>query len=192
VDIFQTPQAIAQRVADLGQAITTFYQDVDPAFSKTDSKPKTLLVLGLLNGSFMFMADLIRQLDLPCEVRFIKVSSYGDGRQSNGQPLVDWLGLQPTQWAGRHVLVVDDILDTGLSVQTVVDALLADPQLNPASCQVAVLLDKPAGRDVPLAPQYTPQFVGFTLSGEDATRYVVGYGLDDAGAYRELPYLGLL
>lgn len=138
-----------------------------------------LLVAGLLTGSFVFIADLIRELcrrSLSLHVDFMDVSSYGSGTESSGN-IVIGKGLTSSV-KGRHVLIVDDILDTGRTLEFVVEYI---EDLQPASVATCVFLDKPERRVVEIEADY----VGFRV--ED--RFIVGYGLDYGSRYRELPYL---
>jgi hypoxanthine phosphoribosyltransferase len=139
-----------------------------------DYAGKKPLVIGILKGSFMFTADLVRELDFPLEIEFVRVSSYGRARQSSGKITV----VQGVRTAvkGRHVLVIEDIIDSGLSLRFVLDSLR---RKKPASIKVCCLLDKPARRAVPVPVNYT----GF----EAPDRFLVGYGLDWGEQYRNLP-----
>lgn len=139
-----------------------------------DYAGKKPLVVGILKGSFMFMADLVRELDFPLEIDFVRVASYGRGRQSSGKITVVQGIRSPVK--GRHILVVEDIIDTGLSLRYVLDSLR---RKQPASLKVCCLLDKPSRRMVPVPINYT----GF----EAPDKFLVGYGLDWAEQYRNLP-----
>lgn len=132
-----------------------------------------LLVLGVLKGAFMFLADLVRHLDMDAQIDFVAVSSYGLGTQSSGAPVIE---MPPSvRVEGRDVLVVEDILDTGLSMAALFEHLRAR---SPRSLRLCVLIDKRARREAPIAGDY----VGFELS----EGFVVGYGIDYAGRYRQL------
>ena len=135
------------------------------------------LVIGVLKGAWLFMADLVRQLTIPVCCEFVRVSSYGTGTITSGQPrlLLD-VGESVT---GRHVLVVDDIIDTGISVSWLLERLR---ERQPASLRLCSLLDKPSRRRVPVQADY----IGFEIPD----RFVVGYGIDYAEQFRELPYIG--
>ena len=139
-----------------------------------DYATKKPLVIGILKGSFMFMADLVRELDFPLEIDFVRVSSYGQARRSSGKIMVVQGIRAPVK--GRHVLVVEDIIDSGLSLRFVLDSLR---RKKPASIKVCCLLDKPARRTVHVPVNYT----GF----ETPDKFLVGYGLDWAEQYRNLP-----
>ena len=139
---------------------------------------RELVVVSLLNGTVMFLADLIRCLSLPLRLDFMGVSSYGKGTESGNLVFTKELRLDVK---GRDVLLVDDILDTGKTVARVVEKLNA---LKPQRLKVCVLLDKPSRRVEPVKADYT----GFTIPDQ----FVVGYGLDYAEKYRNLPFVGVL
>jgi hypoxanthine phosphoribosyltransferase len=144
-----------------------------------DYRDKNPVLLGILKGSFIFLADLVRQLDFPLEVEFIRVASYGAGRQSAGRVTVVQ-GLRcPVR--GRHVLVVEDIIDTGITVAFLMDYL---KKKRPASLRLCALTDKPARR----RPGVTIDYLGLTVPDE----FLVGYGLDCAEKYRNLPDICVL
>lgn len=165
-DVLITHQAIQQRIRELGQQITEDYRDQAP------------LLVGVLKGAFMFMADLARVIDLPVEVDFMAVSSYGSSTKSSGVVrIVKDLDLDLTD---RHVLLVEDIVDSGLTLNYVVKNLLAR---GPASLDVCALVVKEGGQKVEPSLRY----VGFDIPDE----FVVGYGLDAAEKYRNLDDLYL-
>ena len=144
-----------------------------------DFQCEELMVIGLLRGSFMFMADLVRLFythHIKLIVDFMTVSSYGSSTESSGR--VKFLRDISINIAGQCVLLVDDILDTGRTMDSVYKHLLKD---NPAQIKTCVFLDKPERRIVP----FTPDYVGFQVPDE----FVIGYGLDYDGRYRELPYI---
>ena len=143
-----------------------------------DYKGKELIVVGLLKGACPFLADLARAVDLDIRMDFMKVSSYGSGRESSGNVKIA-LDID-SDIDGKHVLVVEDIVDTGQTLAVVIKHLQAS---NPASVRVCSLLDKPSRRKVDVSADY----VGFTI--EDY--FVVGYGMDLDGLYRNLPYVGV-
>lgn len=156
--------AIAARVAELGRQISADYAG------------REVLVVGVLTGAFIFTADLVRALDLPLAVDFIRVASYGEATCSSGRiSLTKELECQVT---GRHLLLVEDIVDTGRTLAWLKDHLLAR---NPASLKVCALIDKSERREVAVAVDY----VGFPV----AEGFLVGYGLDCGGRYRQLPDL---
>ncbi len=142
--------------------------------------PETFTLVGLLKGSFILVADLARALSrqgLAPRIEFFRLASYGDARESSGR--VSLVGAPPGGLAGRKVLLVDDILDTGRTLQTAVGLL---KEAGAAEVRTCVLLDKPARRALPVQAD----FVGF----EVPDRFVVGYGIDAADTHRELPFIG--
>ncbi|MFN8060853.1 MAG: hypoxanthine phosphoribosyltransferase [Vicinamibacterales bacterium] len=161
-------ETLATRITELAREIEAQYGARTPVH-----------LICVLKGGFVFLADLVRQLNLPVTLDFISMSSYAKGTTSSGEvKLVKDLdsGIQ-----GRDVIVVEDIVDTGLTLQYLLEILQAR---GPRSLKVACLLNKPSRRKVDV----TVDFVGFTI----ADRFVVGFGLDFEGAYRHLPYIGLL
>ena len=168
VDILISEADVRSRITELGAEITHFYQqqDIDK-----------LIVVGLLRGSFMFMADLVRELKLPVEVEFMTTSSYGAGMTSNHDVKIskDLEG----DIRNEHVLIVEDIIDTGYTLEKVRSILnLRDP----ASLAICTLLDKPSRREV----EVPIEWIGFSIPDE----FVVGYGIDYAQRYRNLGYIG--
>ncbi|MFN7598508.1 MAG: hypoxanthine phosphoribosyltransferase [Cereibacter sp.] len=166
IDEMISAKAIAARVETLARDITQH-------FSGTDK----LIVVGLLRGSFVFIADLVREIDLPVEVDFLEASSYGDGMESSREVriLKDLRG----EIAGRDVLVVEDIVDTGFTLGHVVRLLQSR---EPKRLEVCALLDKPTRREVDIRATWT----GFVIPDE----FVVGYGIDFAQRNRNLPFIG--
>ncbi len=162
-----TKEQIAARVAELGREITADYSD------------KQLTVVCVLKGSFVFAADLVRAIDLPLSVEFLGVQSYGDGVDSSGVVRITLDLTRPI--ADRDVLVIEDIVDTGLTLSYLMDQLHAR---GPSSLRVCSLLHKPARSEKPVAIDY----LGFTI--DDV--FVVGYGLDWAQKYRNLPGIGVV
>lgn len=160
-------EEIARAVDRLACEISRDYQDKEP------------LVIGILKGSFVFMADLIRRLDLPLELDFVRLCSYGAARASSGRVKVVQ-GLN-TPVRGRDVLVVEDIVDTGITISFLLDYL---KKRRPASLKLCALTDKPARRRVAVPVDY----VGFTVPDE----FIVGYGLDCAQQFRNLPDIYVL
>jgi hypoxanthine phosphoribosyltransferase len=152
----------------LGAEITRDYTD-----------RKGVHLVGVLKGAFVFMSDLVRQIGLPVTIDFLALSSYAAGTTSSGE--VKLLKDLDAALAGRHVVVVEDIVDTGLTLSYLQEILRAR---GPASLRTACLLSKPSRRKVDV----TVDYIGFTI--ED--RFVVGYGLDYAEQYRHLPYIGTL
>jgi hypoxanthine phosphoribosyltransferase len=141
---------------------------------KRDYQEKQLLLVGVLTGSFVFMADLIRQLDLPLELDFVRLSSYGTATESSGRVRVHQ-GLN-TRIKGSNVLVIEDIVDTGITTSFLLDYL---KKKEPASLKLCALTDKPSRRRVPVAIDY----LGLSLPN----KFVVGYGLDFNQSFRNLP-----
>ena len=141
---------------------------------RQDYLGKNPLLIGVLKGSFMFMADLVRLLDFPLEVEFIRLSSYGRGRESSGRIKVGQ--ALRAQIRGRDVLVIEDIVDTGLTSAFLMDYLR---KKKPASLRLCTLTDKPSRRQVPV----TIDYLGFTVPD----RFIVGYGLDLDERFRYLP-----
>ena len=144
-----------------------------------DYAGKEIMLISVLRGSFIFMADLCRAIDLDCTLDFMSVSSYGKGTSSSGQ--VQITKDLSEDISGRHIIVVEDILDSGNTLYNLAGHLR---DRGAASVALCVLLDKPARREKPIEPNY----VGFTVPDE----FVVGYGLDYADRYRNLPYVGVL
>ncbi|RLJ41669.1 hypoxanthine phosphoribosyltransferase [Litoreibacter meonggei] len=153
--------------------IETLAREIHDRFADTDK----LVVVGLLRGSFVFIADLVRELDLPVEVDFLEASSYGDGMESSREVriLKDLRG----EIGGRDVLVVEDIVDTGFTLSHVLHLL---ESRSPARIETIALLDKPTRREVDIKATWT----GFDIPDE----FVVGYGIDYAQRNRNLPYIG--
>ena len=166
IDQMISAKAIAARVEALARQITTHFAGSDK-----------LIVVGLLRGSFVFIADLVREIDLPVEVDFLEASSYGDAMQSSREVriLKDLRG----QIAGQDVLVVEDIVDTGFTLHHVIHLLQSRA---PARLEVCALLDKPSRREVDIRATWT----GFEIPDE----FVVGYGIDFAQRNRNLPFIG--
>jgi len=160
-------ETLQGRIAELGAAITDDYRGRD------------LLLIGVLKGAVFFMADLMRQIDVPCEVDFMAISSYGAGVDSSG--VVRILKDLDVSIEGRNVLVVEDIIDSGLTLSYLLRNLEAR---EPASLEVCALMTKPERRQNDVECRY----VGFEIPN----RFVIGYGLDFAERYRNLPYVGVL
>jgi hypoxanthine phosphoribosyltransferase len=158
-------EQIADRVRQLATQISADYAD------------KPLVIIGVLKGAWVFMADLVRQLTIPVKCEFVQVSSYGLATETSGEPRL-LLDVR-SRLEGAHVLVVDDILDTGISVSWLLNHL---QEKRPASLRLCVLLSKPSRRRVAVRADY----VGFEIPD----RFVVGYGLDSGERFRELPYVG--
>ena len=144
-----------------------------------DYEGKDLLIVGILNGAIVFVTDLMRQIDRQINIDFMSVSSYGNGTTSSGN--IHVAKDLNSDIAGRNVLIVEDILDTGNTLHQLTKML---KERNPASLKVCVLLDKPARREKPI----TADYAGFEVPDE----FVVGYGLDYCQQYRNMPYIGVL
>lgn len=166
IDEMISAKSIAARIESLAQ-------EIKREFAKTDK----LVVVGLLRGSFVFIADLVRELDLPVEVDFLEASSYGDAMESSREVriLKDLRG----QIEGRDVLVVEDIVDTGHTLSHVTGFLQTR---HPGKLKTIALLDKPSRREV----DFRADWIGFEIPDE----FVVGYGIDFAQRNRNLPYIG--
>lgn len=166
IDELISAKAIAARVESLAKEIAEFYADTDK-----------LTVVGLLRGSFVFIADLVRELDLPVEVDFLEVSSYGNATESSREVRVlkDLRG----EIEGRDVLLVEDIVDTGYTLRHVLDFL---GTRHPKRLEVCALLDKPSRREV----EVKARWIGFEIPD----KFVVGYGIDFAQRNRNLPHIG--
>lgn len=160
-------ESIQDKVKELGALITEDYRGERP------------LLVGVLRGAVVVMADLMRAVDLPCEIDFMDISSYGSGTSSSG--VVRILKDLEEDITGRHVLIVEDIIDTGLTLSYLRRSLLAR---RPRSLEICAILSKPSRRRVDLEVKY----LGFEVPDE----FVVGYGLDYAGAYRNLPDICVL
>ena len=158
---------IAKRVKELGEQISTAYPDGD------------LLVLGLLKGSFIFLSDLVRQITRPIQVDFLVAASYGDNTFSSGT--VRLLYDPETELEGKHILLVEDIVDTGRTLTRLIDLL---KERNPSSLEICALLHKHVAREL----KYPTKFVGFDAPNE----FLVGYGLDHAENFRHIPYIASL
>ncbi len=166
--ILLTEEQIQARITELGEILTEDYKDKNP------------IVVGVMKGVVVFYADMIRKIKTPCQMDFMWISSYA-GTESTGNMIVR--RDVSSDIKGRHVLVLEDIFDTGNSLDYTVKHLLAK---EPASVKVCTLLDKPERRN----PNITlkPDYIGFTIPNE----FVVGYGLDFNENYRNLPYVGIL
>ena len=159
--------ALQRRIHELGEEISNDYAGRD------------LLLVGVLKGAVFFMADLMRNLTIPCEIDFMAISSYGDSTDSSG--VVRILKDLDINIEGRDVLVVEDIIDSGLTLSYLMRNLEAR---EPASLEICALLTKPERREIDVPVRY----VGFEIPN----RFVIGYGLDFAERYRNLPYVGVL
>ncbi len=160
-------KTLQKRVAELGEQITNDYQGKD------------LLIIGIFKGAVPFLADLIRQIKIPLKYDFMAVSSYGAGTRSSGAVRI--LKDLDTSVEEQHVLIVEDIVDSGLTLNYLKENLM---RRHPLSLRIVTLLDKPERREANVQPDYN----GFVIPNE----FVVGYGLDFNEMYRNLPYVGIL
>lgn len=167
-EVLYTEEQLQARVKELGAQITKDYADKDK-----------ILLVSVLRGSYIFMADLSRAIDLPCLIDFMVVSSYGAGTTSSGQ--VEIKKDISSSIEGYHVIIVEDILDSGNTLAFLKNYLMTK---GAASITIATLLDKPARREKPI----TADYAGFEVPDE----FVVGYGLDYCQQYRNMPYIGVL
>ncbi len=158
---------IRNRVERMGFDISEEYKD------------KPLLLLGVLKGAFVFLSDLCRAINIPCEIAFLRASSYGNDTKSSGK--VEIKMDTDADISKYHVLIVDDIVDTGLTLKKIKAAV---KRQKPLSVKTAVFLDKPDRREV----KFTPDYYAFSVPDY----FVVGYGMDYAEKYRNLPYVGVL
>jgi hypoxanthine phosphoribosyltransferase len=165
--IVYSQEQIAERVRELGAEITAAYPDGE------------LLVLGLLKGSFIFLSDLVRQVERPLQVDFLVASSYGDSTASSGN--VRLLYDPETELDGKHILLVEDIVDTGRTLSRLMDLLQAR---KPRSVEICALLHKHIATEL----RYPTRFIGFDAPNE----FLVGYGLDHAENFRHIPYIASL
>jgi len=166
-DVLIQPEELQRRIAELGEEVSADYAGRD------------LLLVGVLKGAVFFMADLMRCLTIPCEIDFMAISSYGDSTDSSG--VVRILKDLDINIEGRDVLVVEDIIDSGLTLSYLMRNLEAR---EPASLEICALMTKPERREIDVPVRY----VGFEIPN----RFVIGYGLDFAERYRNLPYVGVL
>ncbi|NLM42006.1 MAG: hypoxanthine phosphoribosyltransferase [Firmicutes bacterium] len=167
VKVLISAEEIARRVQELGQQISQDYQGQD------------LMIIGILKGAVVFLSDLIRHITVPLELDFMAISSYGEATETSG--VVQLLKDLDRPIEGQHVLIVEDIIDSGLTLSYLYQLLQSR---NPASLKTAVLLDKPERRRTVFIPDY----IGFSIPD----KFVIGYGLDYNHKHRELPYVGVL
>ncbi len=167
IDVMITQEEIENKVLEIAKQI------------EADYKGESLLVVGILKGASVFVSDLIRKIDLDINIDFMSVSSYGNGVESSGT--VKILKDLDVDIDGKHVLIVEDIIDSGLTLSNLVAAL---ETRNPKSLKLCTLLDKPHRRTAQMHVDY----IGFEI--ED--KFIVGYGIDWAEKYRNLPYIGVV
>lgn len=165
--VFFSGEELQARVAEMGAQITKDYEGKNPLF------------VGVLKGSFVFMADLMRSVDDYCDIDFMAVSSYGSGTTTTGAVKINKDLTYSVE--GRHIILIEDILDSGVTLSYLKKYIEAR---KPASVRICTLLDKPARRKADISADY----VGF----ECPDAFIVGYGLDYAERYRNLPYIGVL
>ena len=165
--ILYSPEVLAEKVRQIGQKISHDYAGKNP------------LLVSVLKGSVVFMSDLMRAIDIPCQIDFMMVSSYGAGVKTSG--VVKIMKDLDTPLEGRDLIIVEDILDSGKTLHYLKGML---SERHPNSIRIAALLDKPERREAPI----TADYVGFNVPNE----FVVGYGLDYSEVYRNLPYIGIL
>ena len=165
--ILYSPEQLAQKVQEMGKAISRDYAGKNP------------LLVSVLKGSVVFMSDLMRAIEIPCQIDFMMVSSYGAGVKTSGVVRIIKDLDMPVE--GYDILIVEDILDSGMTLAYLTEMLR---DRGPASVRIATLLDKPDRR----CNEMKADYVGFVIPDE----FVVGYGLDFAGRYRNLGYVGIL
>lgn len=166
-EVLISEEQIKVKVEEMGKHLASEYEGKNP------------LILCVLKGSLVFTADLIRAMDIPLEIDFVQVSSYGNSSTTSGEPV---LKKTPSiDMKGRHVIVVEDILDTGLTLQFLMRKL---SEYEPASLKICTFIDKPERRKVSLEADY----VGYQIPN----KFIVGYGLDYAEQYRGLPFIGIV
>ena len=166
-EVLFSEQQLADKVAELGARISADYEGKNP------------LVVSVLKGSYVFMADLTRKITIPCNVDFMAVSSYGAGTKTTGEvQIIKDIG---SKIDGRHLIIVEDILDSGVTLHYLMQILAAR---GANSIRLCTLLSKPERRKI----QVDVDYLGFEIPDE----FVVGYGLDYAEKYRNLPYIGIL
>ncbi|MDA8791955.1 hypoxanthine phosphoribosyltransferase [Bacteriovoracaceae bacterium] len=166
-DVYISTEDIAARTKEIGNAITKEFRGEE------------VVVLCVLKGAFIFCSDLLREINLPTKLEFISLSSYGANTESSGNVIMEMDVTSNLE--GKNVIIVEDIVDTGLTMKFLLGLL---EQKKPKTLKVASLLHKTSRTQVPI----TVDYLGFEI--ED--KFVIGYGLDYAGRYRELPYIGVL
>ena len=168
LDVLYSPEQIGERIRELGQQITSDYAG------------KELVLVGVLKGSCVFMADIMRVIDLPLTIDFMSVSSYKDGTKSTGD--VEILKDLSNSIRDKHVIIAEDIVDTGLTLTRLIEIL---GSRGAASIKIATFLDKPEPR---IKKELVIDYTGFVIPN----KFVVGYGLDAAGRYRNLPFIAVV
>ncbi|WWO95445.1 MAG: hypoxanthine phosphoribosyltransferase [Candidatus Dasytiphilus stammeri] len=170
IQVVLNQETIQLRIKHLGKSISKYYQS---------SNNLELIIIGLLRGSFIFIADLCREITVSHQIDFMYVSSYANSIYSNHQ--INIIKDLELNIVDKHILLVDDIIDSGYSLKKIYDFLMLK---NPKSLLICTLLDKPAGRIINIKPSWTGFLIG--------NNFVVGYGMDYAQSYRHLPYIGKL
>jgi len=167
VKVLYSEQEVKARIDQMGKVITQDYRGEE------------LLVIGILKGAFMFMSDLIRRIEVPLQIDFMDVSSYGSSTVSSGEVRI----MKDLEYSieGKNILIVEDIVDTGLTLKYICEILW---KRNPKTLKIACLLDKPSRRRTNTVPDY----IGYSVADE----FIVGYGLDYAEYYREYPAICIL
>ncbi|NLV20382.1 MAG: hypoxanthine phosphoribosyltransferase [Syntrophomonadaceae bacterium] len=167
VRVLYSEEEVKARIQQMGEIITRDYYEEE------------LLVIGILKGAFIFMADLVRKIDVPLRIDFMDVSSYGSSTISSGEVRI----MKDLDYSieGKNVLIVEDIVDTGLTLNYICEILR---KRNPKTLRIACLLDKPSRRKTDTVPDY----IGYSIADE----FIVGYGLDYAEYYREYPAICIL
>lgn len=169
IGVYISEEEIQNKVKELGRLITKDYKDRD----------SNLLLISVLKGSVIFLSDLMRSIDLPLAIDFMIISSYASGTESKGNiKIIKDLDINISDY---DILIVEDILDSGYTLSKIIEMLKTR---KPKSLKICAFLDKPERRKVPVSLDYT----GFTIKDE----FVIGYGLDYAERYRNLPYIGIL
>lgn len=164
-ELLLNKEQIQKRVAELGRAISREYAD------------KTPVLVGVMKGGMVFLADLIREINIPLEVEFISTSWYRKGTAQSGKVVLS--GTFNAQLRGRHILIVEGIIDSGRTINAILDHI---GSMEPASIELVTLLDKPGSHRRSVNAKYK----GFSIGNE----FVIGYGLDNTQKYRNLPYIG--
>ncbi|MCH2227493.1 MAG: hypoxanthine phosphoribosyltransferase [Candidatus Caenarcaniphilales bacterium] len=172
IKVLFSEEDIAAKIKELGETISDDYKDTE-----------SLIIVGVLKGSFMFTADLVRQIKVPCQMEFIKLSSYEDGTESSGKIKAVDLSLPALE--GKDVLIVEDIVDSGRTAKFLKDYF--DNQVETETCKIAALFDKPSRRLAEFK-DIQADYTGFVIDDH----FIVGYGLDYAQKFRELPYVGCI
>lgn len=171
IKVLYSEEQIAERISEISKQITQDYKNTT-----------TLVIVGVLKGAFLFTADLVRKLDLPCQIEFIRLSSY-DGTQSSGN--FKTYDLTLPDLPGKDVLIVEDIVDSGRTAKFLLDFFSHQTHVN--SVKIISLFDKPSKRDPELS-NIKPDYCCFTIDD----KFILGYGLDYDQKFRELPYIGYI